>query len=218
MLSRDDYAEIRRMLRPLETRAKLAVSRAVVSLVKDSLGLQSVQATAMVDEVDDYEHMQPGGLTHVPLAGAEGVFVAVGGNRGDGVVICVSDRRHRPKNLGAGETAIYNDSATTQTVVKIAATGKVEVTLATGAALEVNGGTQPVLRGAVFVPALTTFVTAASTLAAAVSTFAGAVGTALPAAATPAATLATACTAFSTACTTFTNALSTVQSTVIKGA
>jgi phage baseplate assembly protein V len=217
MLSRDDYAEIRRMLRPLENRAKLAVSRAVVSLVNDSLGMQSVQATAMVDEVDDYEHMQPGGLTNVPLSGAEGVFIAVGGNRGDGVVICVSDRRYRPKNIAGGETAIFNTTAT-QTVLKITAAGDVDVTLAAGRALNVNGGDQPVLRGAVFVPALTTFVSAASTLATAVSTFAGAVGTALPAAATPAATLATACTAFSTACTTFANALSTVQSTVIKGA
>jgi phage baseplate assembly protein V len=218
MLSRDDYAEIRRMLRPLETRAKLAVSRAVVSMVKDSLGLQGVQFTGLVDEVDDAEHMQPGGLTHVPLAGAEGLFLSVGGNRGDGVVLCASNRRYRPKNLAAGETAIYNASATTQTVVKIDANGNVAVTLATGAALAVNGGTQPVLRGAVFVPALSTFVAAASTLAAAVSTFAGAVGSALPPVSAPATTLATACTTFSTACTSFTNALSTVQSAVIKGA
>jgi hypothetical protein len=203
MIDRELYREIRRMIAPIEARAKLAVSRAIVNAIKDTVGIQSLKSTMMLDEVDDYAHMQPGGMTHVPLPGAEGIFLSVGGNRGDGVVICVSDRRHRPKGLAGGETAIFNDSATTQTVLKIAANGDVAIALAPGAALKVGTGAEPVLRGLTFVAALNTFV-------AAVSAYAAAAGTALPLLAPAGATLSAAATAFSTA-------LGTVQSTVIKG-
>lgn len=105
------YSEIRRMLAPLERRLMLVASRAVLTLVKEGEGLQGVQAKVLDEEVfdEDTEHMQPGGLTHKPLTGAEGIFLSIGGVRDDGVIICISDRRHRPKDLEDGETCLYNE-------------------------------------------------------------------------------------------------------------
>lgn len=86
------------------------VSRAVVSLVNDSLKMQSLQVTLMADQTpDDAEHFQNYGFTSVPFAGAEGIALAVGGSTGHTVVINVDDRRYRLKNLPGGEVALYDD-------------------------------------------------------------------------------------------------------------
>lgn len=110
-MNREDFVELRRLLDPLYRKLSLVASKAVVKVVKDSIGLQGIQALLLSDEVADdaTEHMQPGGLTHVPLAGSEGVYLTIGGVRDDGVLLCVSHRGHRPKNLQAGETALYNE-------------------------------------------------------------------------------------------------------------
>lgn len=118
--------ELKRLLRPIETRLKLLATRAVVSLVRDALNVQSVQVTGLVDEVDEVEHLQPGGLTHVPLGGADGIYLSIGGDRGNGVVIAVSERSGRPKELESGETALYSvGEEATQILIK--ADGTVEI-------------------------------------------------------------------------------------------
>ena len=86
------------------------VSRAVVAIVNDAFKLQGVQVTLQADQVaDDVEHFQHYGFTSVPLAGAEGIALAVGGNTGHTVVINIDDRRYRLRSLAAGEVALYDD-------------------------------------------------------------------------------------------------------------
>lgn len=127
-MDRETYREVMRLIRPLYRKIALAANRAVVELVDDSKGMQRAQSSVVDGEVHEPEHMQPGGLTHVPLPGAEGVFVTVSGARDDGVVICVSDRRYRPKNLAPGETALYNDaSAALQCTITMKADGSIAV-------------------------------------------------------------------------------------------
>ena len=95
-----------KLVAPLERRLRLAVSRAVVALVDDARKLQTLQVKLLADEVRDrVEHFQPFGFAARPLAGAEGVFLSVGGSREHGVV---DDRRHRPAGkLEEGESALY---------------------------------------------------------------------------------------------------------------
>lgn len=91
-------------------RVRGMVSRAVLSLVNDSLKLQGVQITLLADQVaDDAEHFQHYGFTSSPFPGAEGIALAVGGNTGHTVVINIDDRRYRLKTLAPGEVALYDD-------------------------------------------------------------------------------------------------------------
>jgi phage baseplate assembly protein V len=106
----DFIAIVRRLVAPLANKIRLTVSRGVVKLVKDSLKMQGVQVELLSDEVqDDVEHFQEYGLTSHPFAGAEVLFLAVGGNRGHGIAACVTDRRYRPKSLGEGDVCLYTD-------------------------------------------------------------------------------------------------------------
>lgn len=94
----------------MRAKVNLMVGRAILSAVNDSAALQTVQAQLLADEVlDDVERVQQYGYTSVPLPGAEGVVVFVGGNRDHGLVIATDDRRYRKAGLAAGEVAIYDD-------------------------------------------------------------------------------------------------------------
>lgn len=99
-----------RLIAPLSRRVRLMVGRAVLTAVNDAGGLQTVQVKLLADEVrDGVERMQQYGFTSVPLPGAEGVMVSVGGSRDHGIVIAMDDRRYRIKGLQPGEVALYTD-------------------------------------------------------------------------------------------------------------
>jgi phage baseplate assembly protein V len=86
------------------------VARAVVDLVNDATKLQGLQITIMAGQgADDVERFQNYGLTSVPLPGAEGIALAVGGVRAHTAVIAVDDRRYRVTGLVGGEVAVYDD-------------------------------------------------------------------------------------------------------------
>lgn len=88
----------------------LSVARGVVKLVNDATKMQSVQVDMLENETrDKVEHFQPYGLTSNPHPGAEGVVVAVGGNRDHSIAIVVDDRRYRVNTLASGEVCIYTD-------------------------------------------------------------------------------------------------------------
>lgn len=98
------------MMARLVARLRGMVSRAVVGLVMDGAKLQGLQVTILADQsADEVEHFQHYGFTSVPLPGAEGIALAVGGSRAHTVVINVDDRRYRLKSLRPGEVAIYDD-------------------------------------------------------------------------------------------------------------
>lgn len=94
----------------LAARVRGMISRAVVSLVNDAYKMQALQVTLMADQTpDDAEHFQHYGFTSVPLPGAEGIALAIGGSTGHTAVINVDDRRYRLKALAGGEVALYDD-------------------------------------------------------------------------------------------------------------
>ena len=102
-------ATVRKIMADMERRVLLMVGRAVLTVVNDTTGFQTVQVEALRGEViDGAERMQLYGITSHPLRGADVLVLSVGGVRQHPVVL-VDDRRHRVTGLAEGEVCIYTD-------------------------------------------------------------------------------------------------------------
>lgn len=102
--------QIQKLMAPLHRRIMLSIGRCVLNAVYDGNPVQLVQMSMLSDEVrDKVERMAEYGFTSVPLPGAQGVAVFVGGDRGHGVVIATGDARYRLVGLEGGEVALYDD-------------------------------------------------------------------------------------------------------------
>lgn len=100
---------LRAALEPIRRRIAMAVSRAVVRLVKDDESRQRLQVEILKGELrDGVERAQNYGFTSHPLAGCDAVIVCGGGSREQAIAVVVDDRRYRIK-LEAGEVAMYDD-------------------------------------------------------------------------------------------------------------
>ncbi|BFT62372.1 phage baseplate assembly protein V [Pseudomonas moorei] len=117
-------------VRDLGNRVMMMFGRGVLRGVNDSTGRQQLQVELLKNELrDGVEHMQNYGFTSHPTGGDVAVaFVA--GNREQGIVLVVDDRRYRIP-LEAGEVAIYDDQGNKiellRSMVKITAVQHVEV-------------------------------------------------------------------------------------------
>lgn len=101
---------INKLIEGLRARVQLMVGRAILTAINDATRVQTVQAQLLDEEThDEVERIQHYGYTSVPLPGAEGVLVFVGGNRDHGLVIATDDRRYRKASLQPGEVALYTD-------------------------------------------------------------------------------------------------------------
>lgn len=135
---------IRKMMAPLQRRVRLMVGRGVVELIRDDTNLQTVQMTLLSEETkDQLQRFQQYGLTSVPFSQAEGVVLFVGGNRSNGIVINVDDRRYRLAGLTEGEVALYDDQGNKvhlqrNGLISIEAADKVQVTAASE--VSIDGG------------------------------------------------------------------------------
>lgn len=106
-------AAMQKLTEDVRNRVRLMVGRAILAAVSDAGAIQTAQARLLADEThDDMERVQEYGFTSVPLPGAEGVVVFVGGNRDHGLIIATDERRYRPKGLQSGEVALYTDEDT----------------------------------------------------------------------------------------------------------
>lgn len=86
------------------------ISRCTVALVDAKKKMQSLQIRLVSGHPKDaVEHMEPYGFTSHPIGGAEGVMVCPGGDVSHSIVILVSDRRFRMRELEQGEVAIFDD-------------------------------------------------------------------------------------------------------------
>lgn len=101
---------VQKAISKLGVRLRLMVTRGIVELVNDSLKCQGLQVSLLSDEVqDEVERFQDYGITSTPFTGAEALFLSVGADRSHGVVVCVTDRRYRPKDLVEGDVCLYTD-------------------------------------------------------------------------------------------------------------
>lgn len=109
---------------------KMVFGRGVIRSVKDAGARQQAQLEMLKDEViDDVEHMQNYGFTSHPTGGDCAVAFN-GGNREQGIVLVIDDRRYRIPLLG-GEVAMYDDLGNKiellREMVKVTAVQHVEV-------------------------------------------------------------------------------------------
>ena len=102
--------DVRKKAKNAAQAIQLVIGRAVLSAVSDASKRQLVQFEALKGEVKDaVERMQQYGFNSVPLAGAQVLFVSLGGNRDHPVVVSIDDPRFRKNNMQPGEVAIYTD-------------------------------------------------------------------------------------------------------------
>lgn len=117
-------------LRELGSRVRMMFGRGVLRSVTDTGPRQQVQVELLKDELrDGLEHMQNYGFTSHPTGGDCAVAFN-GGNREQGIVLVIDDRRYRIPLL-AGEVAIYdnlgNKIELLREMVKVTAVQHVEV-------------------------------------------------------------------------------------------
>lgn len=117
-------------VRDLGNRVMMMFARGVLRGVNDANGRQQLQVELLKNEVrDDVEHMQNYGFTSHPVGGDVAVAF-LGGNREQGIVLVVDDRRYRIP-LQAGEVAIYDDQGNKvellRDMVKVTAVAHVEI-------------------------------------------------------------------------------------------
>lgn len=88
------------------------IARGFVRLSYATKKMRELQCEFLAGEVrDQLEHVEPYGFTSEPLADGkpEAFALFFDGNRSNGIVFCVADRRYRIMNMKAGEVAIYDD-------------------------------------------------------------------------------------------------------------
>jgi len=117
-------------VREIGNRVMMMFARGVLRSVNDSNGRQQLQVELLKDELrDGVERMQNYGFTSHPTGG-DVAFAAVGGNREQGIVLVVDDRRYRIP-LEAGEVAVYDDQGNKiellRDMIKVTAVQHVEV-------------------------------------------------------------------------------------------
>jgi phage baseplate assembly protein V len=155
-------SDLARALSPIRARLANMLARAVVSLVDDGTGIQTVQVSVLDGETrGDLERFQNFGFTSRPSAGAEAAVLFVGGHRDHGIVVAVDDRRYRVTGLEEGAACVYdaggskvtlhNDGsmdleASSGATLTLTATGGVEVTPAAGQSIVLAGGVLAVAR------------------------------------------------------------------------
>lgn len=117
-------------LRDLGSRVRMMFARGVLRAVNDTGPRQQVQVELLKDELrDGLEHMQNYGFTSHPQGGDCAVAFN-GGNREQGIVLVIDDRRYRIPLL-AGEVAMFDDLGNKiellREMVKVTAVQHVEV-------------------------------------------------------------------------------------------
>lgn len=101
--------QIQRILNPWKRRILLTVGKAVIAAVKNDTAIQLCQVKLMKDELkSDVERIQEYGFTSVPPADAEAIVLAIGGDRGNMVIIATESSADRPKGWESGEAGVYS--------------------------------------------------------------------------------------------------------------
>jgi phage gp45-like len=123
--------QLEQWIRPLKTRVRLMITRAVVEAVRDDKAGQLVDLADLATLVEVF---QTYGFTSRAKAGSEAVVVHLNGNPDNPLILAVGDRRYRIKGLADGEVAIYSDEDD-------GGAAKHRVHLKAGRKIEVHGST-----------------------------------------------------------------------------
>ena len=98
------FKDFKRLIRPIANRIFLSLGRGIVRAINNTEGTQKLQISVLAGEtITDIERFQEYGFETYPFTNSENIAAFLNGNRDHGIVLCVHDRRYRPKNLTQGE-------------------------------------------------------------------------------------------------------------------
>jgi phage baseplate assembly protein V len=93
-----------------EVKISNMISRGTLADIDPDRKMQTVQARLLAGETKNgLEYFEPYGITSVPNNDAELVAVFLDGDRSNGLVICIADRRFRLQGMKTGEVALHDD-------------------------------------------------------------------------------------------------------------
>lgn len=122
MISLSDF---QKLIAPVKKRIFLLIGRAILEAVNNSEKTQKIQITGLSGEtITDAERFQEYGFESYPAADSEAVIAFLNGNRDQGIVLCVHDRRYRPTDLSEGESRMYTKSSNK---ITLKANGSIEI-------------------------------------------------------------------------------------------
>lgn len=105
MLTINDF---NKLIKRVKGKIQLVIGRAVLAAIKNDEKTQKVQVVALYDEtITNIERFQEYGLETYPKKEAEVLINFINGNRDQGIVSCIHDRRYRPQNLSEGDVMLY---------------------------------------------------------------------------------------------------------------
>lgn len=114
-----------RMVEAIKNKIFLLLGRGILKAIDASQGTQLVQIVGLDGEtISDVERLENYGFTSMPETDSEAVAGFVGGNRDQGVVIVVGDRRYRPTTLASAEVMVYDKNGSK---VHLKADGSIEI-------------------------------------------------------------------------------------------
>lgn len=97
------------MFERLTQRILLGIARALVTVVRDSGGIQIMQVKLSASEVrDGLPRFAEFGFSSNPPDGTDAVVAFVAGDRSKGIVIGTCHQPSRPRNLSPGETILHS--------------------------------------------------------------------------------------------------------------
>jgi phage gp45-like len=100
--------ELRKFYNKILMKIFYLMARGEVIIVDNTKETQRIHQGCLSDEyVTDIERFENYGMTSYPLYGAESFSLFTGGNRDQGIVLCVHDSRYRPTDLSIGDVCIY---------------------------------------------------------------------------------------------------------------
>lgn len=98
-----------RLLEPLRRKLMLLIGRCILAAVNNSEKTMKIQITGLKGETgSDIERYQEYGFEAYPKKDSEALVLFIGGNRDQGVAVCIHDKRYRPTDLSEGDVCVYD--------------------------------------------------------------------------------------------------------------
>lgn len=98
-----------RILSPIRRKIMLMIGKCILAAVDNSGKVMKLQLDGLKNEdITDIERYQEYGFESYPKKDSEALAIFIDGNRDNGIVICVNDRRYRPTNLSEGDACVYD--------------------------------------------------------------------------------------------------------------
>ena len=89
-------------------RSRNSLAGVTLNLPDDSGPVQKFQTEGHVGELrNNVARVENHGFSSLPLPGAKGIAIYLGGDRGNGIVVATVDARYRPTGLNPGEAQLY---------------------------------------------------------------------------------------------------------------